>query len=452
MISISFTIMLGLTVLIASTFSTPISADIADVPRKASSLSISYCNGASYGWTWISGNKTINANGTYGIEGVPDIMNHPGGRVDSVSWIDINGDFWLFGGTGYDESGGLGDLNDLWKFTINTKEWAWISGNKTINENGTYGMKGASDKVNYPGGRYGSASWTDKDGNLWLFGGYGYNESGSYGRLNDLWKFNIDSKEWVWVSGNKTINEHGIYGNKKVPNIANYPGSREQSVSWTDINGDLWLFGGGGYDESGGLGWLNDLWRFNITSKEWAWMSGNETINAKGVYGTKGVSDVLNCPGARYYLVTWMDTDRNFCLFGGQGHDESGSLGYLNDLWKYNTTTNDWMWVSGNKTIDEHGIYGIKGVPNMTNYPGGRWSFVSWMDINENFWLFGGGGYAELGVAGSLNDLWAFNIASKEWAWMSGNKTTGVYGIYGSKGVFNITNYPGGRGGSVSWT
>ncbi|TFF90919.1 MAG: hypothetical protein EU548_00525 [Promethearchaeota archaeon] len=163
---------------------------------------------------------------------------------------------------GYAASGGNGRLNDLWRFTITSKKWAWMSGNNTINQKGVYGEKGVLDITNYPGARYASVSWMDTDGNLWLFGGSGYNESAGPGRLNDLWRFTITSKKWAWMSGNNTIDEYGVYGEKGVPDITNYPGGRDSSVSWKDTDGNLRLFGGRGYAASGDNGLLNDLWRF----------------------------------------------------------------------------------------------------------------------------------------------------------------------------------------------
>lgn len=32
-------------------------------------------------------------------------------------------------------------------------------------------------------------SWTDTSGNLWLFGGYQYDASGTRHEMNDLWKY-----------------------------------------------------------------------------------------------------------------------------------------------------------------------------------------------------------------------------------------------------------------------
>jgi len=42
----------------------------------------------------------------------------PGGRSNSTAWVDKNGQFWLFGGLGYDSTSktGNGFLNDMWRY------------------------------------------------------------------------------------------------------------------------------------------------------------------------------------------------------------------------------------------------------------------------------------------------------------------------------------------------
>jgi hypothetical protein len=54
---------------------------------------------------------------------------------------------------------------------------------------GVYGTFGMSAAGNDPGGRDGTSFWMDSSGNLWLFGGYGYDANGAVGLLNDLWKY-----------------------------------------------------------------------------------------------------------------------------------------------------------------------------------------------------------------------------------------------------------------------
>jgi hypothetical protein len=67
--------------------------------------------------------------------------------------------------------------------------WTWVSGDKKIDEKGEYGDRGVAEGTNKPGARYDAVGWTDTDGNLWLFGGFGYDRHGAEGYLNDLWKY-----------------------------------------------------------------------------------------------------------------------------------------------------------------------------------------------------------------------------------------------------------------------
>jgi len=68
-------------------------------------------------WTWIGGSSSTAAAGTYGLQGVPAGSNFPGAREQAAGWLDSSGNFWLFGGFGFDSSGVQDDLNDLWRFT-----------------------------------------------------------------------------------------------------------------------------------------------------------------------------------------------------------------------------------------------------------------------------------------------------------------------------------------------
>ena len=63
--------------------------------------------------------------------------------------------------------------------------------------NGVYGTLGVAHDDNVPGGRDSAVSWTSDDGQqVWLFGGEGYLETGSYGWLSDLWMFNVAGEMW----------------------------------------------------------------------------------------------------------------------------------------------------------------------------------------------------------------------------------------------------------------
>lgn len=245
------------------------------------------------------------------------------------------------------------------------------------------------------------------------------------------------TNQWTYIKGDTIISQTGIYGTKGTPSANNKPGARRVAFSWTDVTGNLWLFGG-----SGDNGLFNDLWKFNPSTNEWTWMKGSDTIDASPVYGTKGTASPDNTPGARRRIVNWRDLSGNFWLFGGDGFAANGRAD-LNDLWKYDVLNNQWTWVSGDSTGDVQGVYGSKGVAAITNKPGGRYASQAWADTTGNLWLFSG--------LGAPNDLWKYNIAADVWTWVSGDSVDNA-AVYGTQGVPAVANKPGSRSYGYTWT
>ena len=56
--------------------------------------------------------------------------------------------------------------------------------------------------------------------------------------------------------------------------------------------------------------------------------------------------------------------------------------------------------MSGSSQLDQAGTYGIKGQASSTNVPGARYGAVSWVDSNNDLWLFGGNVYDSFGFQG----------------------------------------------------
>ena len=125
-------------------------------------------------WTWMSGPDKVAKQGKYGAQGMTSEDSMPGSRYDGVAWLDLAGDVWLFGGFGKASSGRVDTLNDLWRYYPNADLWTWISGSDRTSKPGIYGTKGIPSAANVPGTRDGSVAWVDSVGNLWLFGGYVY--------------------------------------------------------------------------------------------------------------------------------------------------------------------------------------------------------------------------------------------------------------------------------------
>jgi hypothetical protein len=395
--------------------------------------------GATGEWTWMGGSSTAYQSGVYGTLGTAAPTNIPGARVLAVSWSDASGNLWLFGGIGYDSSGG-GALNDLWKFdpSLGTYgEWAWMGGSSTAGQSGVYGTLGTAASTNIPGARDYAVSWSDASGNLWLFGGFG-NSAGTDGALNDLWKFDPalgTNGEWTWMGGSTAYNQSGVYGTLGTAASTNIPGARILEESWSDASGNLWLFSGQ-YDPNGADGWLSDLWKFDPalgTYGEWTWTGGSSIVPSEGngVYGTLGTAASTNIPGARDEAAGWSDASGNLWLFGGGGYDGTGNSGNLNDLWKFDPalgTYGEWTWMGGSSTANQYGVYGTLGTAASTNIPGARGSAVTWSDASGNLWLFGGGGYDSAGAVGYLNDLWKYQSNLPSTTYTIGGTVSGLTG------------------------
>jgi len=163
-------------------------------------------------------------------------------------------------------------------------DWTWVSGASKAGQVGVFGTQGVPAATNFPGERENAASWTDANGNLWLFGGWGLDSVSNFGALNDLWEFNPTTRMWTWKSGSSTVpnsgyGQPGVYGTQGVPAATNVPGGRVRPVSWTDSNGNLWLFGG----MNAFSNMLNDLWEFNPATRMWTWISGSSADSQPGV-------------------------------------------------------------------------------------------------------------------------------------------------------------------------
>lgn len=394
-------------------------------------------------WTWMSGENLVNQPGAYGTLGTAAAGNLPGSRFPAATWIDLNGNLWLLGGDGCDSNAACwGSLNDLWKY--DGSQWTWMSGSNVTERPGIYGTLGTASADNTPGARRRSAAWTDSNGNMFLFGGCGVDGNGISSYLNDLWKYS--NNQWTWIGGAEFGYQAGAYGSLGTAGPSNIPGARWGGASWQDSNGNFWLFGGEGDDSTQQLGQLNDLWKYS--GGQWTWMSGANTVNQAGVYGKLGTAAATNVPGARWSAVNWTDKNGNLWLFGGNSHDPTGTIGALNDLWKY--SGGQWTWMGGTNAINQPGVYGSLGTAAPANIPGARFFASAWTDTSGNFWLFGGVGFDSAGQWGELNDLWKYS--GGQWTWVGGSNAIGAGATYGTPGVAAPGNFPGFRERAYTWT
>jgi hypothetical protein len=409
----------------------------------------------------VGGANAANQGGVYGTLGTAASGNIPGARDRAVSWTDAAGDFWLFGGTGSGASepgfsfGGnvpvillAVNLNDLWRYSAG--QWTWMGGSTTGEQPGVYGTQGTPAPGNIPGPRNSAVRWLDASGALWLFGGSADVVVGnltylnSADHLNDLWRYSAG--QWTWMGGSSVVDQPGVYGTEGTAAAGNIPGGRYHAVSWTDLSGNFWLFGGEAVDANGTQGYINDLWKYS--AGQWTWMGGSNIVNQPGTYGTQGTAAPNNVPGGRNQPFTWTDASGNFWLFGGNGYDSLGNYGCLNDLWKY--SAGQWTWVGGSNLVNQPGVYGTQGTAGSGNIPSARTGGASWIDASGSLWLFGGVGFDSTGAYETFNDVWKYSAG--QWTWVSGSNAVNQPGTYGSQGTSAAGNTPGGRFYAVSWT
>ena len=470
-------------------------------------------------WVWWDGPNASNSYGTISLPpptGSTHDSNAPGGRQFPASWTDSSGRKWLYGGWGMDVTGASppnlpGLLNDLWLWSPGTRGWIPAALPITTNTSSSGVTTNVADLTpdqttdnpsgSTPGGRWGSVSWSDNAGNLFLFGGQCSCGPASTGLMNDFWKFTpggydvttptppaqptthvgsyTETGTWTNISASTNAN----YGALGVSAASNLPGRRWGAAFATDPTGTtVWVFGGQGVDGSGNLGLLNDLWKYDIAGGTWTWMGPTNSTAGQnnGVYGTQGTPLAANAPGpgGRQQAQLWVDGAGNVWLFGGLGLDSAGTRNpgaltglasgstnpdgaLLNDLWKYNIATGQWTWISGGGATgvaDQTGVYGTAQVSAAANVPGSRWGSVGFTDPLNNIWLISGWGYASATAqsTGYLNDVWQYVQSTGQWIWWKGSSDINAAGYFPTElppswTVPYVKNTPGGRFGAASW-
>src|SRR5258708_6369024 len=117
--------------------------------------------------------------------------------------------------------------------------------------------------------------------------------------------------EWVWLHGSNMINPAGNVGNQGIASPNNDPPGLYEACEWTDTSGIFWLYGGVDRNYAD----HNDLWRYDPVANEWTWMSGTNTVNDAGSYGSKGVPSPGNRPPSKGWGPTsWVDNNGDFWL------------------------------------------------------------------------------------------------------------------------------------------
>jgi hypothetical protein len=319
--------------------------------------------------------------------------------------------------------------------------WTWLQGPSSASSFSTsYGT--AFSTSNKPGGRIKPASFRDPgDPNLiYIHGGDIMTSSRA-----DLWAFNIQTKGWRFVSGSSN---DGFVGS------SSYPAARSGHVCVEDPLGSraVYCYSGIGCTSINCMSFFADMWKYNITSNNWTWISGKSSgSGVENRYSVGlGIENATNTPGGRSFAGGWSSVDQKSLFFFG-GMDSTNSV--LNDLWRFNVQSHLWTWIHGSlKTGDSVGSYMSRDF-NSLNYPRGRFNFSTALlspsnGLLEIFVLHGG----FLGST-SMDDVWYYSPSLNQFRWVYGSSTysSGVElsASYNAKMTESVSVSPGSRGSSV---
>ncbi len=353
----------------------------------------------------------------------------PSPRKGSTGWTDAEENLYVFGGAGHDAEGQFGLFDDLWKFNRKTAVWTKLNGDG----NSKLSKKATSLQ---PSPRVGGLSWTDKNGDFWLFGG------SSLGRMaffEDLWRFDTKKNVWVLESGTEELNKAGKWSGKFDEKRSSPLGGRSGSSSWTDKEGNLIIFGGSGSDaESGKDIFFNDLWKFDITKRTWIQLSTNLEPNEKLRKDNEQLQQLISRPSGRRDALAWgIATSDKIWLYGGYGSDINGNnRGILADMWSYDLTERKWEKISGTFLFSMESMIEKLNFEDSLNYPGFRTRAVTWVDTEGFFWLMGGQNISSQQMLATNTDTWRFNPKSRMWKPVIGNLKPGIVienGFYQSR-------------------
>ena len=261
----------------------------------------------------------------------------------------------------------------------------------------------------------------------YLFGGQeDYNSTNIY---SGFYKFN--GQVWAYLSD---IGIHNVY--LDAAGLEVDMGSRHGAASVYDEQNDrLYLFGGQGRLVNGTSGYLNDLWVFE--NGRWKWLFGGDVKNQAGSYSNS--DPALVYPGSRYGAAMWMDANGDVWVFGGRGEDENGDFGYMNDLWRWDSSAKRWFFEEGSKIRDQGNYYFDLSTFSLVYKVGGRIGMNIWQAPNGDVLLYGGHGFHSSGTGeGYFADFWKWD--GNNWTLIGGMPFSGI-----PRDPFSVSPEPGSR-------
>jgi hypothetical protein len=119
----------------------------------------------------------------------------------------------------------------------------------------------------------------------------------------------------------------------------NIPSARK-GFGYTQDQNFFYLFGSGSN--------YGDLWRFNPSTENWAWISGSTYTEAIQGSGTSTTTfSATNYPSGRDKPMLFpSSTGKRIRVFGGFGHSQNGGTDYLMSFFEFDTDLKQWRMLT----------------------------------------------------------------------------------------------------------
>lgn len=122
--------------------------------------------------------------------------------------------------------------------------------------------------------------------------------------LSELWRFNLNILSWTHLLVTNTTDA-------KVNFTVPYPGGLS-SYSMAKYNGNIYLFGGRGFDYNTGFsGRMNNMWKFDISDNSMTHLNGSNSINPQSDFD-------IPYPSGTSQSKMVINNDTAY-IFGGRG-------------------------------------------------------------------------------------------------------------------------------------
>lgn len=271
----------------------------------------------------VTGNITADTLSDCGVKLMPSSVYYPPARTSpKMKAYNSQNSVIMMGGL---IDSVFAYLNDIWRYDISDNTWTWLSGECN------HTTPTSKSPVINPGGNkdHGIAVVDDID-LMYLYGGAGANSN------LDVWVFSLTNLTWSIVqnpcSWSCKTPVAGYFGDTNFPNLR-----YGNSLTYVPMYRVLVMFGGF-LPVSTYHSFQNDLWVFNITSNQWAFLRGNATNVQMTQYGQTQVTSSDSFPPARRSHSATLVGENVYIMGGFLQPLPDYSYLFKNDFWQFSLT------------------------------------------------------------------------------------------------------------------